>query len=91
MAKDYEITYCTMECLEQTINILKEISKDYDWENETEYIRTIYMLSTLGYVLSNDEYKDEMLMFFKVLGKKLKENNEIIKEAKYYANVTKSS
>ena len=88
MSKEYEITYCTAECLEQTINILKEISKDYEWENETEYIRTIYMLSTLGYVLSNDEYKDEMVMFFKLLGKKLRESNEIIKQAKYYANVT---
>ena len=46
MSKEYEITYCTTECLEQTINILKEISKDYKWENEQEYIRTIYMLST---------------------------------------------
>lgn len=88
MSKKYEITYCTAECLEQTINILKDISKDYEWENETEYIRTIYMLSTLGYVLSNDEYKDEMVMFFKLLGKKLKESNEIIKQAKYYADVT---
>ena len=60
MSKDYEITYCAMECLEQTINILKEISKEYEWEDEQEYIQQIYMLSTLGYVMSNDEYKDEM-------------------------------
>jgi hypothetical protein len=88
MSKEYEITYCTTECLQQTINILKEISKDYKWENEQEYIRTIYMLSTLGYVLSNDEYKEEMVMFFKILGKKLKESEQIIKEAKYYAQAT---
>jgi hypothetical protein len=88
MSKEYEITYCTTECLQQTINILKEISKDYEWENEQEYIRTIYMLSTLGYVLSNDEYKEEMVMFFKILGKKLKESEQIIKEAKYYAQAT---
>ena len=68
MSKDYEITYCAMECLEQTINILKEISKEYEWEN--------------------DEYKDEMELFFKILGKKIKENQDIIKEAKYYANIT---
>ena len=36
MSKEYEITYCTAECLEQTINILKEISKEYKWENEQE-------------------------------------------------------
>ena len=88
MSKDYEITYCAMECLEQTINILKEISKEYEWEDEQEYIKTIYMLSTLGYVISNDEYKEEMELFFKILGKKIKENLNIIKEAKYYANVT---
>ena len=88
MSKDYEITYCAMECLEQTINILKEISKEYEWEDEQEYIKTIYMLSTLGYVISNDEYKDEMELFFKILGKKIKENQDLIKEAKYYANIT---
>ena len=88
MSKELEINYCTTECLEQSINILTEIAKDYKWENEQEYIKVIYMLSTLGYVLTTDEYKDEMVMFFKLLGKKLKENEKIIKEAKYYANVT---
>ena len=88
MSKDYEITYCAMECLEQTINILKEISKEYEWEDEQEFIKTIYMFSTLGYVISNDEYKDEIELVFKILGKKIKENQDLIKEAKYYANIT---
>lgn len=88
MSKEHEITYCTMECLEQTINILKDISKEYKWENEQEYIKIIYMLSTLGYVLNNNEYKSELELFFKILGKKLKESEQIIKEAKYYANIT---
>jgi len=88
MSKNNEITYCTMECLEQTINILKEISKDYEWENEDEYVKIIYMLSTIGYVFSYKDYKEEMELFFKILGKKIKENQDIIKEAKYYANAT---
>ena len=46
------------------------------------------MLSTLGYCLAHDEYKEELTMFFKILGKKIKENKDIIKEAKYYANIT---
>lgn len=75
MSKEYEITYCTAECLEQTINILKEISKEYKWENEQEYIKTIYMLSTLGYVISNNEYKDEMVLFLKYLERSLKKVN----------------
>jgi hypothetical protein len=89
MSKKHEITYCTMECLEQSINILKKVGKEYKWENEQEYIKIIYMLSTVGYVISNDEYKDEMELFFKILGKKIKENQDLIKEAKYYANITK--
>ena len=43
---------------------------------------------TLGYCLAHDEYKEELTMFFKILGKKIKENKDIIKEAKYYANIT---
>lgn len=88
MPKNLEITYSTTECLEQTVNILKELSKEYKWENEYEYIKNIYMLSTLGYCLANNEYKEELTMFFKILGKKIKENRDIIKEAKYYANIT---
>jgi len=36
MLKDLEITYTTTECLEQTINILKELSKEYKWTKEHE-------------------------------------------------------
>ena len=46
------------------------------------------MLSTIGYVFSHKDYKEEMELFFKILGKKIKENQDIIKEAKYYANAT---
>ena len=59
MSKDYEITYCAMECLEQTKNIIKEISKEYEWEDEQEFKKTSYMLSTLGIVINNDEYKEK--------------------------------
>ncbi len=88
MPKDLEITYTTTECLEQTVKILKGLSKEYKWSNEYEYIKNIYMLSTLGYCLAHNEYKEELTMFFKILGKKIKENKDIIKEAKYYANIT---
>jgi len=47
------------------------------------------MLSTLGYCLTKNEYKDELHNFFMILGKKLKENNDLIKEANYHANITK--
>lgn len=88
MSKKNEITFCTSECLEHSIHVLKEIAKDYKWENEQEYIKAIYMLSTLGYVITTKEYKKDMEKFFIMLGKKIKENNHILNEAKYYANIT---
>ena len=89
MLKDKEIIYTTTECLEQTVNILKHLSKEYGWEDNKEFTRNIYLLSTLGYVLTHDEYKEELIMFFKILGRKLKENKNIIKEANYHASITK--
>tara|TARA_R110002020_G_C16287613_1_gene772213 strand:+ start:2344 stop:2622 length:279 start_codon:yes stop_codon:yes gene_type:complete len=89
MLKDKEIIYLTAECLEHSINILKDSSSQHGWEDNKEYIRQVYILSTIGYVLTHDEYKDELILFFKILGNKLKENADIIKEAKKYANITK--
>tara|TARA_R110000765_G_scaffold361576_1_gene451765 strand:- start:147 stop:422 length:276 start_codon:yes stop_codon:yes gene_type:complete len=86
--KDKEITYVTADCLEQSVNVLKVLSNEYGWEDNKEYIRYIYILSTIGYVLTHDEYKDELIMFFKILGNKLKENTDIIKQAKHYADIT---
>tara|TARA_R110000823_G_scaffold273184_1_gene392250 strand:+ start:666 stop:944 length:279 start_codon:yes stop_codon:yes gene_type:complete len=89
MIKDKEIIYTTADCLQQTVNILKHLSVEYGWEDNKEFIKNIYILSTLGYVLTHDEYKEELIMFFKLLGNKLKENNNLIKEANYHANITK--
>ena len=89
MLKDKKIIYLTAECLEHSINILKDSSNLHGWEDNKEYIRQVYILSTIGYVLTHDEYKDELMLFFKILGNKLKENTDIIKEAKKYANITK--
>ena len=86
--KDKEITYVTADCLEQSVNVLKVLSNEYGWEDNKEYIRYIYILSTIGYVLTHDEYKDELIIFFKILGNKLKENTDIIKQAKHYADIT---
>ena len=87
--KDKEVTYVTADCLEQSVNILKVLGNEYGWEDNKEYIRQTFILSTIGYVITHDEYKEELLIFFKKLGIKIKENREIIKQAKHYADITK--
>tara|TARA_R110001592_G_scaffold334496_2_gene618876 strand:+ start:270 stop:545 length:276 start_codon:yes stop_codon:yes gene_type:complete len=84
--KDKEVTYVTADCLEQSVNILKVLGNEYGWEDNKEYIRQTFILSTIGYVITHDEYKEELLIFFKKLGIKIKENREIIKQAKHYAD-----
>jgi|TARA_R110001632_G_scaffold131084_1_gene245231 hypothetical protein len=84
--KDKEVTYVTADCLEQSVNLLKVLGNEYGWEDNKEYIRQTFILSTIGYVITHDEYKEELLIFFKKLGIKIKENREIIKQAKHYAD-----
>ena len=89
MIKDKEVIYTTAECLQQSVGILKALGDEYDWNDNKEFIRQLYMLSTIGYILTHDEYKQEMVKFFTVVGKRIKENNDIIKQAKRYAEFTK--
>ena len=86
---DKEITFVTSECLMQTVNIMEEIGKDYDWDGEYEFESQTFILSTLAHVLVNDEFKDELVYFFNKLGEKIIDNKIIINQAKKYANITK--
>ena len=85
---DKEITFVTSECLTQTVNIMYEIGKDYNWEDNNEFESQTYILSTLAHVLVNDEFKDETVHFFNTLGEKIMENQILINQAKKYANIT---
>ena len=86
---DKEITFVTSECLMQTVNIMEEIGKNYDWDGEYEFESQTFILSTLAHVLVNDEFKDELVYFFNKLGEKIIDNKIIINQAKRYANITK--
>ena len=86
---DKEITFVTSECLMQTVNIMEEIGKDYDWDGEYEFESQTFILSTLAHVLVNNEFKDELVYFFNKLGEKIIDNKIIINQAKRYANITK--
>mgnify|MGYP003627449551 CR=1 FL=1 len=89
MLKEKEIIYTTSECLEQTVNILKELGNKYDWNDNKEFINHLFMLSTIGYVITHNEFKDELIKMFLKVGKKIKHNQDIIKEAKRYAESSK--
>ena len=89
MSEDREITYATAHCIAESVKILKEISLEYGWEDNDEYIKNLFMLSTIGYIITQDEYKNELRSFIKDIGNKINNNQKIIKQAKRYANITK--
>ena len=90
MCKDKEIIYCVAECLEQSIKTLKELSIEYDWDDQTEFTQQLFMMSIIGYVITHQEHKEELNKFLIKIGKDIQYNNNIINQAKHYANITKN-
>ena len=89
MNEKKEITYATAHCISESVKVLKEISCECGWEDNNEFIKNLFMLSTIGYIITQDEYKEELREFIKDIGNKIYINQKIIKQAKRYANITK--
>tara|TARA_R110000744_G_scaffold109007_1_gene206224 strand:+ start:1470 stop:1742 length:273 start_codon:yes stop_codon:yes gene_type:complete len=89
MCKDKEIIYSTAECIQQSIKMIKGLSNDYEWTNESEYTKQLFMLSTIGYIITHNDHREQLNKFLLEIGKEIKENQNIIKQAKHYAYITK--
>lgn len=89
MDENKEITYATAHCMSESVKVLKEMCQEYGWEDNDEYIKNLLLLSTLGYIITHNEYKEELRLFIKQIGNKIYDNQLIIKEALKYANITK--
>lgn len=90
MSDKIQIKYLTTECIVQSVEVLKEYGEEFNLQMDKDVVTDIFLLSTLGYVISNDEYKEEVINYFRQLAELLKESDNIINEAKYYAQITKS-
>lgn len=89
MCKDKEIIYSTAECIQQSMKMIKELGKNYNWTNESEYTKQLFMLSTIGYIITHNDHKEILNKFLLKIGKEIKDNQDIIKQAKHYAYTSK--
>ena len=74
---------------ESSIKMIKGLSNDYEWTNESEYTKQLFMLSTIGYIITHNDHREQLNKFLLEIGKEIKENQNIIKQAKHYAYITK--
>ena len=84
--KSKEIKATTADVLHKTVKLLKQLSYVLEWEDEQEYKDNMYMIATLGLVISRDEYKDTLLYYCKEINKDIDDDDETIDDALFYIN-----
>ena len=84
--KSKEIKASTAEVLHESLRLLKQLAFVLEWEDEKEYKEYMYMIATLGLVISNEEYKDTLLYYCKEINKDIEDDDDTMDDALYYIN-----
>ena len=84
--KSKEIKDGTAEVLHEALRLLKQLAFVLEWEDEKEYKEYMYMIATLGLVITKEEYKDTLLYYCKEINKDIDEDDDTIDNALYYIN-----
>ena len=84
--KSKEIKVATSEVLHESVRLLKQLAFVLEWEDEKEYKEYIYMIATLGLVITKDDYKDTLLYYCKEINKDIDDDDDTIDNALYYIN-----
>lgn len=84
--KSKEIKVATSEVLHESVRLLKQLAFVLEWEDEKEYKEYIYMIATLGLVITKEEYKDTLLYYCKEINKDIDDDDDTIDNALYYIN-----
>ena len=84
--KSKEIKVATSEVLHESVRLLKQLAFVLEWEDEKEYKEYMYMIATLGLVITKEEYKDTLLYYCKEINKDIDDDDDTIDNALYYIN-----
>ena len=84
--KSKEIKDGTAEVLHESLRLLKQLAFVLEWEDEKQYKEYMYMIATLGLVITKEEYKDTLLYYCKEINKDIDEDDDTIDNALYYIN-----
>ena len=84
MRKNKEIKLAATECLEKSMLTLTKLNEDLRWGENKTYIETQFMISMLGHIITDETYKNDLIVLLRFIAKLMDEDNKIIKEAKNY-------
>ena len=63
---------------------LTKLNEDLRWGENKTYIETQFMISMLGHIITDETYKNDLIVLLRFIAKLMDEDNKIIKEAKNY-------
>ena len=84
--KSEEIKLATADILHNSLRLMKQLGYVLEWEDEKEFKDNIYMIATIGLIISKAEYKDTMLYYCREIVDDIEDDDDIINDALKHIN-----
>ena len=65
---------------------MKQLSNVLEWENEKEFKDNMYLIATIGLIISKDQYKDTMIYYRREIVDDMEDDDDTIEDALNYIN-----
>lgn len=65
---------------------MKQLSNVLEWENEKEFKDNMYLIATIGLIISKDQYKDTMIYYCREIVDDMEDDDDTIEDALNYIN-----
>ena len=65
---------------------MKQLGNVLEWEDEKEFKDNMYLIATLGLIISKAEYKDTMLYYCREIVEDIEDDDDTIDDALNYIN-----
>ena len=84
--KSEEIKLASADILHNAIRLMKQLGNVLEWEDEKEFKDNMYLIATIGLIISKAEYKDTMLYYCREIVEDIEDDEDIINNALNYIN-----
>ena len=84
--KSEEIKLASADILHNAIRLMKQLGNVLEWEDEKEFKDNMYLIATLGLIISKAEYKDTMLYYCREIVEDIEDDDDTIDDALNYIN-----
>ena len=84
--KSEEIKLASADILHNAIRLMNQLGYVLEWEDEKEFKDNMYLIATIGLIISKAEYKDTMLYYCREIVEDIEDDEDIINNALNYIN-----